>query len=285
MTSSTMLATLRHLRHGPLKGLGPVWTVLGNGYRFLQSRSPWPSSVTMKIGPYGPFRFDARFAFSGFETWGGGKNPGFGACIESCRGASCVLDVGGHVGLIAIPASRLVAPGGRVYSFEPAAFNHRLLERHIRLNGADNIVAVADLVGGSDDEAVDFFEQGSDYPMNSIAEPEDTKRTIRTSRRQVTLDAYCEAHNLSPDLIKIDTEGAEVGVLQGARKVIERCRPTIFLSVHPRQLQTIGLDTSAVEDLVSELGYRAETPDGETVKHFGASEYRLVPREMTVDSR
>jgi len=272
-----MLATVRHLRHGPLRGLGPLWTALGDGYRFLQRRLPWPTSVAMKVGPYGPFRFDGRFAFSGFESWGGGKNPGFEACIESCRGARCVLDVGAHIGLVSLPASRVLAAGGVVHAFEPAAGNFRLLQRHIRLNRIDNIVAIADLVGGRVDDAVAFYEQDGDYPMSSIAGPEDPARAIRTTRRQITLDTYCRANGLQPEVIKIDTEGAEIGVLEGAREVIARCRPVIFLSVHPRQLRAMGSDTGAVEALVRELGYRGETPSGQPAERFDASEYRLVP--------
>ena len=73
-----------------------------------------PVAVSHRVGPYGPFRLDGHFAFSDFEHWGAvGHHRGFETCVEAARGARCVLDVGAHIGLVSLPASRALAPGGR----------------------------------------------------------------------------------------------------------------------------------------------------------------------------
>lgn len=125
-----MFTRLRRLRHGPLKNWSPLWKALGQLHRFslrILAAFGINTSTTMRIGPYGPFKLDGRFAFSNFENHGDhSKTVTFGPIVEAATGAKCVLDLGAHVGLITLPASRMVAPGGRVYSFEPSDFNRSM---------------------------------------------------------------------------------------------------------------------------------------------------------------
>lgn len=99
------------------------------------------------IGPFGPFHLNGRFAFSNFDQWGKGHNSAFEACVKACRNAQCVLDIGAHIGLVSLPASRMVASGGRVFAFEPAAGNLRFLHDHKTLNNLTNLEVVESLVG------------------------------------------------------------------------------------------------------------------------------------------
>jgi len=271
-------ATLRRLRHGPLARWAPFWVILGRIYRALQTLLPFQMAAIMKIGPYGPFRLDGRFRFSNFENWGSGRNAGFVACIEACEGAKCFLDVGAHIGLVALPASRAIAPSGQVVAFEPAHANRTLLERHVRLNGADNITVVGDLVGSCSDSAVPFFEQPFDSGLNSVAQVRGDKKFIRSTKKQTTLDEYCAAHSLAPEVIKIDVEGAEIGVLRGARETIEACQPIVVLSVHPAQIEQLGGTLDTLVDLVAALGYTAATPEGTPSEPREPSEYILRPQ-------
>jgi FkbM family methyltransferase len=272
------IATLRRWRHGRLKALGPLWTLLGRGYRL--ARRAWPGKpVTQRIGPYGPFLLQPEFAFSNFENWGGAHNSGFAACIEACRGKSCVFDVGGHIGLVTLPMSRAVAPAGRVHTFEPAAVNARILRRHLADNRIDNVEVIESLVGRSDEEQVDFFEDREASGMNALAVKRDEHRYERTRRRQLSLDSFCSSRGLSPEVIKIDVEGAEVQVLQGARETLRRCRPRIYLSVHPAHLKLLGSSTDDLLALIESSGYACREIGGSPVQTFRLDEYLLLPTE------
>jgi FkbM family methyltransferase len=59
-----------------------------------------------------------------------------------------------------------------------------------------------------------------------------------------------------PILIKCDVEGAELIVLQGARKSLARYRPTLLLSVHPPALPQYGHSKEGVSAFIQELGYK-----------------------------
>ena len=268
---------LRQLRHGPLRRLAPIWLPLGRVYRRLYRRFGRNQLITKRIGGYGPFRINGLFAFSDFENWGAAHNAGFRDCVEACRGRSCVLDIGAHIGLVTLPMSSVIAPDGTVFAFEPAEANRRLLESHVAGNGLVNVVVCPDLVGGDARENVRFFEQAEPSGMNARL-PGEGSNYVETRHRQVTLDDFCTRHDISPEVIKIDVEGAEIDVLRGSAKTLARSRPLIFLSVHPTHLTRMGESVEALNRVIEEIGYDCHEINGAAVTRFRLAEYVLTPR-------
>ena len=275
-----MVATvLRRLRHGPLRRLAPVWLVLGKIYRAFILRFPRDVFVRHYIGPYGPFALHAYFTFSNFSDWGTNHNNGFTSLVESCRGKNCVLDIGGHIGLVALSMSGVISSEGRVYCFEPSAINYAYLLKHITANRVRNIKPIKLLVGCSDGEVI-FFEHHLPAGQNSLGSPaRDGLEYSPVHRQQTTLDSFCRGHRLSPEIIKIDVEGAETDVIKGARNVLTRHRPKIFLSVHPRKLEDLGSSTEELVTLLTELDYVCQEIDGSPIELFQLAEYLVLPKE------
>lgn len=270
---------LRRLRHGPLRGLAPLWLALGKSFRTIIFRFPRDVFVKHHIGPYGPFALHAYFAFSNFSDWGSNHNNGFVPLIESCRGKNCVLDIGGHIGLVALSMSDVISSKGLVYCFEPSAINYVYLLKHISANRVQNIKPIESLVGRSNDNVI-FFEHDRPAGQNSLGGPaRDGLQYLPVHRKQVALDAFCRDHRLSPEIIKIDVEGAETEVIKGARTVLTRHRPKIFLSVHPRKLEDLGSSTEELVTRLTELNYVCREIDGSPVKFFQLAEYLVLPKE------
>lgn len=274
---TTAIAFIRRLRHGPLKALAPAWHTLGRLYRLLYRVLGLRRTVSTRIGPYGPFRLNGIFAFSDFEGWGGGHNDCFALCIEACRGKSCMIDVGAHIGLVALPAASVLDPKGRAFCFEPAMANNRLLTEHAALNDC-RIEVIPCVVGAEPDSAVSFFEMDEPTGMNAIANHQHRDGYREMQRRQVSLDSFCAERDISPEVIKIDVEGAEINVLRGARATLSRCRPAVFLSVHPREIVEMGESVATLSALIDELGYEVRDARGQRPAEFGLREYVLAPR-------
>ena len=147
--------------------------------------------------------------------------------VETVKPGDVVYDVGAHVGYYSVLASTLVGDSGHVVGFEPVPANLHYLRRHLQINGCQNVTVIEACVAEA--EGVSHFETRG-TGMGHIWE--DGKLTVRT----VSLDELVQAGKIPPpDCIKIDVEGAEYSVLQGAQALRARTYPTILLSLHGAQ--------------------------------------------------
>ena len=272
-----ILKFLRYLRHGPLRRFDKFWCALGFSYRRGVKKYRLIFSVRMKIGAYGPFKINPQFAFSNFKNWGKGHNNGFDACIQCCKGKQCVVDVGAHIGLVTMPMSAVIAEGGRVIAFEPASANRAYLLEHVAENGLLNVAIYTDLVGDENKGKVKFYEQKEATGMNSLVIRKHHKDYTLTEKNQIMLDTFFSGKSLLPEVIKIDVEGSEIRVLKGALKTIEKSKPIIFLSVHPKEIVLLGESLEQLVELIDRMGYNVSHIDGAPVHQFELKEYILQP--------
>ncbi len=154
----------------------------------------------------------------------------FASCINP---GDTVFDIGAQAGYFALVASRLVGDQGRVVAFEPVAKNIDFIKAHCQLNSCHNIALLEVAVGGSSGTRI--FHSANAF-MGHIAEA-DTATLLDAegalSVKVVTLDTLPAGYqSLRPDVMKIDTEGMEYWVLQGAKTLIEQCRPILFVATH-----------------------------------------------------
>ena len=275
----SVVSTLRRLRHGPLRFLAPIWIPLGALFRRLLQRSGVRLTSTHRIGRYGPFRMSGEFAFSDFVNWGDAHNSGFEYCVEASRGKACILDIGAHIGLVTLPLSQAVGDSGRVFAFEPSTANRTVLERHLALNAIGNVAVIDTLVGDRDIEDVVLYEHDGVSGMNTRAPVKSGEIYRETRHPQCTLDTFCRTRNIRPDIIKIDVEGAEFAVLEGAREILTAARPLLVVSVHPQHLKALGRDAAELHALAAASGYTVSDTDGNAVETFELDEYVLEPTD------
>jgi FkbM family methyltransferase len=141
------------------------------------------------------------------------------------RAGDVVFDIGANAGFYTLIAAVRSTVKGQVVAFEPLPENARHLQHHVRLNGLTNVrvieAAVSDFAGRAQ-FAVD--EKNAEGRLST-----DGKLSVRV----VSLDRlYADGEVPCPDLIKIDVEGGELAVLQGARHLLTRYQPRIFLATH-----------------------------------------------------
>ena len=149
---------------------------------------------------------------------------------EVVTAGDVVYDVGAHVGYYTVLASILVGEGGRVVCFEPLPVNLHDLRRHLQMNGCDNVTVVEACV--ADRSGVCRLETRTGTGTGHISE------SGGLTVPMVSLDALASEEALPvPNCMKIDVEGAEYLVLQGAQSVIASAQPMIFLSLHGDELR------------------------------------------------
>jgi len=173
----------------------------------------------------------------------------------------------------------LVRRHGAVHAFEPSPANLAILEWHRTTNRFANWTIVPRAVSDEDSAAGRLFlVDAGDSPMNSLTAglpgtPLMKGRDITTLPMQtVTLDTYCAETGARPDLVKIDVEGAEMLVLQGARKLLSESHPGLIVAVHPYWLPR-DQSPARLRELLRAQGYAVFDSKGRPAASLGSGEY------------
>jgi FkbM family methyltransferase len=164
------------------------------------------------------------------------------------RPGMTVLDLGAHQGLYTLLASKQVGPTGRVFSFEPSPRERRKLRAHLVLNFCVNVRVQPIALGVRQATADLFVVQGYETGCNSLKPPVVGSGTLPVSVRVDTLDHWIETVPLDHvDFIKLDVEGAELDVLQGATMLLHRRpRPLILAEVQDVRTAPWGYRASEI---------------------------------------
>lgn len=163
-----------------------------------------------------------------------------------------VLDVGAALGMYTVPLSYLTGPTGRVDSFDPQPRNFHVVRFLRGLTGARRGVIRRVAMGPSAGEssiAVPLIFGLPIFGHGHIADGvrEKSPHRVRHTPTPVdTIDAWVEREGLERiAFIKVDVEGFEPSVLEGAERVVERDRPSLLLEIEDRRLVRYGRTTAA----------------------------------------
>jgi FkbM family methyltransferase len=136
-------------------------------------------------------------------------------------------DIGAHHGLYTLLAAQQVGASGRVVAFEPAPPIVRRLRWHVSLNRIRSVEVVASAVGATTGSVPLFAPARGVDTIASLKPPELAKGEIKTFQVPLsTLDVAITQRRLERlDLVKLDVEGAETDVLEGAAHVLKALQP------------------------------------------------------------
>jgi FkbM family methyltransferase len=166
-------------------------------------------------------------------------------------------DIGANVGYFTLVAATALDHRGQIVAFEPGQNAYARLLENISLNAYRNIrtyqVAVTDREG----EAV--LRVSGDIADSSATLYQTGKTEARAEVcRTVALDYFLGTEGLRPpDLIKLDAEGAELAVLQGARGLVSESPPMFLMEMEEKNLQAAGASKAVVAQLLTGYGYQA----------------------------
>lgn len=170
-----------------------------------------------------------------------------------------VIDVGANIGFFSVLAARH-NPAGRVLAIEPSpAALKRLIENLARNGVADRVVVfegvASDRIGTAELHLIDDMEEYSSLgPIvhTSVA----GRSSVALEVRADCIDALVARHRLDPGFIKIDVEGAEQLVIDGAMETLRRHRPVVVSELSPALLGPMGASARGIVDRLRAIGYR-----------------------------
>lgn len=175
------------------------------------------------------------------------------------RPGTLAVDVGAHIGLFSVEMARRVGPGGQVVSFEPNSQTRAVLEQVLDLNGlADRVAVREEAVAAHAASAAFYGAAGSN--SSSLFPSDDTPDGAhqRGAVSIVALDQVLSGSELPLSCLKIDAEGAETAVLQGARELLQAHRPAVAIEVHPAALRRAGSSVGEALDCLQDLDLSLE---------------------------
>ena len=173
------------------------------------------------------------------------------------RPGMTVLDVGAHHGLYTLLAAKQVGWRGKVIAFEPSPRERRRLLRHLRVNGCWNVAVEACGLGAKSGETDLFVVEGWQDWCNSLRPPAVNEPTQRIRVDVERLDDVLWRLKVGVvDFIKLDVEGAELSVLEGAGKLLQGpSRPVILTEVQDIRTRPWGYRAREIVDFLVDRNY------------------------------
>jgi len=152
--------------------------------------------------------------------------------LRRLRPDAVAVDGGAHIGVLTVLLASLCRHG-HVYAFEPAPQNLAHLRANVAANRAQNVTVVEAALFDRDGELTMSFDEA--YPGGThVGAGSSPVRSVR-------LDTWVAEQGLDRlDLLKLDVEGVELTVLDGAADTIERLRPITVVECNPVALPRFG---------------------------------------------
>jgi len=198
-------------------GVPDVYWIMKNRVLLPRRRLDWLKGTMNRDGLKWTVRGlnDSHLAYDGHEVW---------LKEEILRKGKLFVDIGAHVGTWSIRASRYYT---EVQAFEPSNRTRKLLEKNRRLNQAWNVNIHGSALGPEKTDGVIYtFNHIRMNGGNSLLKKHPIMGGDGTVLNKVMVEPL-DSYGYAPDLVKIDTEGYELGVLEGARETLQRTRKVI----------------------------------------------------------
>lgn len=167
------------------------------------------------------------------------------------KSGDVVIEAGANLGSETLLLSKLVG-NGRVYGFEPNPYTFERLSINVSINSLENVQVFDCAIGErNDDISFNIYPKGFCNPGMSSKYME-TPLTRKITVAQKTLDSFVEEQKIAKvDFLKMDIQGAEMDLLNGAAGMIGKHKPGVFL-----EALALYNDTKALYEKFRHYGYR-----------------------------
>ena len=153
--------------------------------------------------------------------------------IERClKPGEVFYDVGANVGVFALLAATVVGQDGAVYAFEPEP-NNVLCLRHSLERAPVQNVELYDCALGGEDGTMTFDRRGGAFSGHLVDGGDEIASGGVSDIPVRSIDSLLADGMRPPKLVKIDVEGGEGLVLEGAKQMLRTYQPQILCEMHP----------------------------------------------------
>lgn len=181
------------------------------------------------------------------------------------RNSVNVIDIGAQVGLYSFFAKFLDYTN--FYSFEPFPKSYQLLNENLQLNNIKNVKTFN--IGLSNEIGTTYLNSCINHNGfhtlgdNLIRFKQDECKPVEIQTN--TIDNLFFNQNIKVDYIKIDTEGWEYNILQGAVNTLKNHKPVLQLEWNRDNMNQCNVDETKLYSFLQSYGYNVISIAGEEV--------------------
>jgi FkbM family methyltransferase len=196
--------------------------------------------------------------------------------VEDLRASATpvFMDVGANLGLIIANVLHAV-PDTHIIAFEPGPKQLALLTKTITANKLEEQVSLEQVALSDTNGTHTFYTHVSrDYAKDGLHDTGRGEKTVPIEVTTCTLDSWWQAQGRPQvAVVKIDTEGAELLILRGAKTFMQTVHPVLYLEIEQSNLQAYPYTAFDLFDFLTALGYAIETLAGNRVERTTLESY------------
>jgi FkbM family methyltransferase len=205
------------------------------------------------------------------------------------RPGMTVVDAGANEGLVTVLAAVLVGPDGVVLAVEPSPRELERLEANVARNELQQVrirsEALVDVPGTVQLKIADAEHAGHNTLGAFVWESVHGVGTCAVPG--VTLDGLLASERITNvDFLKLDVEGAEMKILEGASDLLGTARPVLLMELQEASLRQLGSSVDEVVAHLSKFEYevcafspRTGVPERPTSAPIGGLNVAVLPHE------
>jgi FkbM family methyltransferase len=174
--------------------------------------------------------------------------------VDRLRPSDVVYDIGAFRGAYGAAAKAALGDAVMVHLFEPVPKNLEGICTVARLNQFNGFKVVGKAVGAGTTIKGMLNTEDAMLRQGDLSDA-----LVSVEFPSTSVDAYIAETGAVPTVMKVDVEGFELEVMEGARKCLAAHRPRLWLELHPSYLEAQGKRWEEVIDTLKSLGYRTPT--------------------------
>lgn len=172
------------------------------------------------------------------------------------RPGDVVIDIGANFGWYSVLLGKEVAPTGCVHAFEPIVEFQEQLARALELNNMTDVVQCHHVALGARAGRLTIYTFENLPQGHASSSNLGRADAVPNSCEVVTLDSFVEKHGIRAQFLKIDVEGHEPFVFEGAQQTLGAAdAPLVAFEVNIRCLASNEFQPRDVESVLRGLGY------------------------------
>ncbi|MGB3851207.1 MAG: FkbM family methyltransferase [Tunicatimonas sp.] len=204
------------------------------------------------------FKFKTEDAVGRLMLKNGNCEPGITRCfLENVQleDDDIMLDIGANIGWYSVLFDKYSSASARIYAFEPDPLNYGLLALNAQRNNAHKITCIPQALSDRQETKTLYLYPHKNRGRHSLL-PLHTGEQVEVDT--TTVDSFLSDAQLDPrrvKFVKIDVEGYEYFVLQGAKQLLPHL-PLLHTEYSLAMMEKGGIDAQAFIDLVMEFGFK-----------------------------